>query len=83
MEVEKWGIRAYSLYEHNDQDVYYIISIGLSSEEMCRFWFLLSVFMMSVLMIKSAAKAEILSSVGCMGYVFHHLFALCWTHDYH
>ena len=34
-------------------------------------------------MIKSAAKAEILSSVGCMGYVFHYLFALCWTHEYH
>ena len=52
------------LQEYYDQDVYYIISIGLSSEEMCRFWFLLSVFMMSVLMIESAAKAETLSSVG-------------------
>lgn len=78
------GYEVYPLYKNNMIKTYIISSVLVQAGKRCvGFCSSFYVIRLSVLMIKSAAKAEILSSVGCMGYVFHYLFALCWTHDYH
>ena len=73
MEVEKWGIK-FILCTNTMIKTCIISSVlvqaGTRRVGCCSSF---SVIRLSVLMIKSAAKAEILSSVGCMGYVFGEL----------